>query len=135
VSLAPSVRAKLLGRYRLHVMNAPARAALLSVTERVYEEGGRLLVWSPGSPPQELVPHGNDRFATREDPGITFDFGADSTASIALGAGNAKDRAASDTARAPASESHDASEEIGWLTLRMWNQPGFVLTGGRISGP
>jgi hypothetical protein len=24
---------------------------------------------------------------------------------------------------------------MGWLTLRMWNQAGFVLTGGRIAGP
>ena len=134
-SLTASERSKYFGRYRLHVMNAPSRAALLSVTERVYEEGGRLLVWSPGSAPHELISLGNGRFATREDPGTTFDFAADSSASLALGASNTKDRGASDTSLAHTSESHDANEEIGWLTLRVWNQPGFVLTGGRLSRP
>ena len=123
-SLTPSARSKFIGRYRLHVMNAPARAALLTVTERVYEEGDRLLVWSPGSPPRELVPLGNGRFASRDEPGTMFDFGADSASSTAMGASS------TDTA-----DARGANGEIGWLTLHIWNQPGFVLSGSRISGP
>jgi len=137
-SITPSAGTKFLGHYRLHVMNAPARAALLSITARVYEEGGRLLVWSPGSPPRDLVPLGNGRFASRDDPGTTFDFGADSTASIALGAGESEDRGTAEAQRSEASDMHDsngANEEIRWLTLRVWNQPGFVLTGSRIAAP
>jgi D-alanyl-D-alanine carboxypeptidase len=134
-SLPPSVKSKFIGRYRLHVMNAPARAALLIITERVYEEGGRLLIWSPGSPPVELVPLGKERFADREEPGQTFDFGADSTASLALGASSSKDRDAAESERAEAGTARDTSAETGWLTLRMSSQPGFVLTGGRATGP
>jgi len=134
-SLTPSARSKFLGSYRLHVMNAPARAALLTITERVYEEGGQLLVWSPGSPPQELVSLGNGRFANRDEPGMTFDFGADSVASVALGAGSGKDDGASGSAAAHAGGAQDANGEIGWLTRRVWNQPGFALTGGRVAGP
>ena len=124
-SLPPSSTSEFVGRYRLHVMNAPARAALLTITERVYEEGGRLLIWSPGSAPEELVPLGNGRFSDRESPDKTFDFGVDSAASLALGAGSGKDRGAAETHRS----------EAGWLTFRMANQPGFVLSGGRVAGP
>jgi D-alanyl-D-alanine carboxypeptidase len=134
-SLPPSASSELFGRYRLHVMNAPSRAALLSITERVYEEGGRLLVWSPGSAPTELVPLGNDRFADRDQPDKTFDFGADSAASIALGDSVGKDRAAAETRGTEANDGHERHGEIRWLTVRIANQPGFVLTGGRVAGP
>jgi D-alanyl-D-alanine carboxypeptidase len=137
-SLSPSASSKYIGRYRLHVMNAPSRAAMLSITERVYVEGGRLLVWSPGAAPQELVPLGNGRFANRDEPGTTFDFGADSAASVAPGASSSKDRGTSGTAETHVDDTHDANDankEMGWLTLRMWNQAGFVLTGSRIAGP
>ncbi len=134
-SLTPGATTMYLGRYRLHVMNAPSRAALYSVTETVYEEGGRLLVWSPGSPPKELVSLGNGRFANSEEPGTTFDFGADSAASVGLGAASGKDGAASDSALTQAGDAHNSRTEIGWLTFRMWNQPGFVLTGARVAGP
>jgi hypothetical protein len=134
-SLPPSVKSKVIGRYRLHVMNSPARAALLTITERVYEEGGRLLIWSPGSPPVELVSLGKGRFADREEPEKTFDFDADSAASLALGASSSKDRDGAESQQAEAGTARDTSAEIGWLTLRMGNQPGFVLTGGRVTGP
>jgi D-alanyl-D-alanine carboxypeptidase len=134
-SLSPSMRSKLVGRYRLHVMNAPARAALLSITERVYEEGGRLLIWSPGSQPTELVSLGNGRLADRDDPGITFDLGADSAASVAMGASSDKDHGAAASRPTQADSAHEGNAETGWLTFRMWNQPGFVLTGSRIAGP
>jgi hypothetical protein len=101
----------------------------------VYEEGGRLLIWSPGSPPVELLPLGKERFANREEPGNTFDFGADSAASLALGASSSKDREAAESERAEAGTARDSSAETGWLTLRMSSQPGFVLTGGRATGP
>ena len=127
-SVPASMKSQLIGRYRLHFMNAPARAALLSITERVYEEGGRLLIWSPGSAPEDLVPLGNGRFADREQPDRTFDFGVDSAGSVAA-TQSLKDGAAHDANK------HDANKEIGWLTLRVANQPGFVLTGGRITGP
>jgi hypothetical protein len=130
----PSAGSKYLGRFRLHVMNAPARAALLSVTERVYEEGGRLLVWGPGSAPAELVPLGDGRFADRDQPEKTFDFGSDSASSIALGATSGKESGTAETREAGAGNAN-ANGEIRWLTLRMANQPGFVLTGSRIEGP
>jgi D-alanyl-D-alanine carboxypeptidase len=133
-TLTPSARSKYFGRYRLHVMNAPLRAALLSITEQVYEEGGRLLVWSPGSAPKELVPLGNGRFANREDPGTIFDFGADSSASVALGATSDKESGSAATRRTEANGGNEPNGAIRWLTLRIWNQPGFVLTGGRVAG-
>lgn len=133
--LTPSAGSKYFGLYRLHVMNAPSRAALVSITERVYEEAGRLLVWSPGSAPQELVPLGNGRFANREEPGTTFDFGADSAASVALGAASSKDRSTAETRRTETGTAHDDSKESNWLTLRRWNQPALVLSGSRIAGP
>ena len=134
-SLPPSMKSQFVGHYRLHVMNAPARAALLLITERVYEEGGQLFIWSAGSAPEELVPLGHGRFADREEPGKTFDFGADSAVSVALGDTSSKDRGAAETQRTEAGTANDANKEIGWLTLRLWNQPGFVLTGSRITGP
>jgi len=134
-SLTPSARSKYLGRFQLHVMNAPLRAARVSITQRVYEEAGRLLIWSPGSPPTELVSRGSGRFASRDDPGITFDFGADSAASVALGAGDGKDRGTAEAHRSSGSDTHDPDGEIRWLSMRLWNQPGFVLTGSRIAGP
>jgi hypothetical protein len=84
------------------------------------------------------VPLGNGRFANRDEPGTTFDFGADSGASVARGASSSKDRGTSDTAETHVDDTHDANDvnkEMGWLTVRMWNQPGFVLTGGRIAVP
>jgi len=134
-SLTPSASAKYFGRYRLHVMNAPLRAARVSITERVYEEGGRLLMWSPGSAPTELVPLGNDRFANRSDPGTTFEFGADSAASVALGESEGKTGGTASTRRTETNGAHGSNDGIRWLTLRVWNQPGFVLTGGRVAGP
>jgi D-alanyl-D-alanine carboxypeptidase len=133
-SLPPSTKSEFIGRYRLHVMNAPARAALFTVKERVYEEGGRLLVWSPGSAPEELVPLGNGRFSDRESPDKTFDFGVDSAASVALGAGSGKDHGAAESDRTEAGAAHDASREMGWLTVHT-NQPGFVLSGARVAAP
>ena len=103
-------------------MNAPSRAALLSITERVYEEGGRMLVWSPGSAPKELVSLGNGRFANREEPGTTYDFGADSAASLALGAPSGNTSGAADTAQIQGADAHRANPKMGWLTLRLWNQ-------------
>jgi D-alanyl-D-alanine carboxypeptidase len=132
--LPRSATSEFIGRYRLHVMNAPARARLYTVTERVYEEGGRLLVWSPGSAPEELVPLGNGRFSDRESPDKTFDFGVDSAASLALGAGSGKNRSAAENQRAEAGAARDANTEMGWLTVRS-NQPGFVLSGERVAGP
>jgi CubicO group peptidase (beta-lactamase class C family) len=134
-SVPLSAGSKYFGSYRLHVMNAPARVALLSITERVYEEGGRVLIWSPGSAPQELVPLGEGRFADREQPDRTFDFAVDSAGSVGVGAASGKDGSASDSAQTHAGDTHDANKEIGWLTLRIANQPGFVLTGSRIAGP
>jgi D-alanyl-D-alanine carboxypeptidase len=134
-SLTPSVSSNYLGLYQVHVMNAPSRAARVSITERVYEEAGRLLIWSPGSAPTELVPLGNGRFSKRNDPGTSFDFGTDSAASVALGAGDSKDSGPALSQRPPADGTHDSNREIRWLTLRMWDQPAFVLTGSRIGGP
>jgi hypothetical protein len=81
------------------------------------------------------VPLGKGRFADREEPDKTFDFGADSAASFALGASSSKDRDAAESEGAEAGTARDTSEETGWLTLRMSSQPGFVLTGGRATGP
>jgi D-alanyl-D-alanine carboxypeptidase len=134
-SLAPSARSAYLGSYRLHVMNAQQRNAPLTITERVYEEGGRLFVWSPGAQPEELIPLGDGRFADREQPGITFDFAADSSASVARGATDGAAHGTAESQRTATEAATDTGTQIGWLTLRIWNQPGLVLTGGRIARP
>jgi D-alanyl-D-alanine carboxypeptidase len=134
-ALTPSARSKYFGRFRLHVMNAPSRAALLSITERVYEEGGRLLVWSPGSAPTELVPLGGGRFADRDQPEKTFDFGTDSTSSIAMGATSGNKSGAAETRGTETNGESESSGAIRWLTVRIRNQPGFVLTGNRVAEP
>ena len=67
-------------------------------------------------------------------PEKTFDFGSDSASSIALGATSGKESGTAETREAGAGNAN-ANGEIRWLTLRMANQPGFVLTGSRIEGP
>jgi hypothetical protein len=52
-----------------------------------------------------------------------------------MGASSDKDHGAAASRPTQADSAHEGNAEIGWLTFRMWNQPGFVLTGSRIAGP